>query len=105
MKQIITILTLITLCAPCNAEVIRIYGNMNQEERERQGEYLESRNQAQREYIEGMIQRTHERNIEVLKYRNALMLERASAPNIALSSVQIASNDIKTSNEAILSNN
>lgn len=103
MKQIITILIIITLCAPCKAEIIRIHRNITPEERVKNAELQEKRNKAQRIYIEGITKREHEKVLEVLKFRNALMLERASAPNIALSSVQIASNDIKTKNEAILS--
>lgn len=94
---VLLLLALACVKAFCNTEVITIYGNPSKEEQEASDAYFRERRAVNKAYIESQVKRQHEKEIEIQKFANALLLERASATQVTVNNTAVAKvdNDIR----------
>ena len=93
MKKLVLVFMLL-FSFNCFAETIVLNGNITDAQREACRVAYFERLKNSEELVNAEIQRKHELDIEVAKFKNALMLERASASNISVYSSSASRNEL-----------
>lgn len=101
MKRILIVMFLL-FSFNCYGEQVVVH--ITDAQRELDTKYYFERLRKSQEIVNAEIQRKHELDIEVAKFKNALMLERAGASNINVSSYSINRTETNV-NQNIKSNN